>query len=57
MKKKAPALQHVNEPLLQVLQPEQVEVEVCRSEELDRRRGLTHDGYPRKTGHPTASNS
>jgi hypothetical protein len=43
MKKKAPALQHVNEPLLQVLHPEQVEVEVCRSEELDRRRGLTSE--------------
>ena len=41
MKKKAPALQHVNEPLLQVLHPEQVEV--CRSEELDRRRGLTSE--------------
>jgi len=43
MKKKAPALQHVNEPLLQVLHPEQVEVEVCRSEELDHRRGLTSE--------------
>jgi insertion element IS1 protein InsB len=31
----------VNEPLLQGLHPEQGEVEVCRSEELDRRRGLT----------------
>ena len=41
MKKKAPALQPVNEPLLQVLHPEQVEVEVCRCEELERRRGLT----------------
>ena len=35
MKKKALALQYVNEPLLQVLHPEQVKVEVCRSEELD----------------------
>jgi hypothetical protein len=26
---------------LQVLRPEQVEVEVCRAEELDGRRGLT----------------
>jgi insertion element IS1 protein InsB len=43
MKKKAPALQHVNEPLLQILHPEQVAVEVCRSEELDRRRGLTSE--------------
>ena len=33
----------MNEPLLQVLHPEQVEVEVCRSEELDRRRGLTSE--------------
>jgi hypothetical protein len=31
----------VNQPLLQVLHPEQVEV--CRSEELDRRRGLTSE--------------
>jgi len=43
MKKKAPALQHVHKPLLQVLHPEQVEVEVCRSEELDHRRGLTSE--------------
>src|SRR5215475_6521455 len=43
MKKKAPALQHVNEPLLQLLHPEPVEVEVCRSEELDRRRGRTSE--------------
>src|SRR6266852_5559158 len=43
MKKKAPALQHVNQPLLQVLPPEQVEGEVCRSEALDRRRGLTSE--------------
>jgi len=31
----------VHQPLLQVLHPEQVEVEICRSVELDRRRGLT----------------
>ncbi len=43
MKKKAPALQHVNQPLLQVLHPEQVEGEVCRSEALERRRGLTSE--------------
>jgi insertion element IS1 protein InsB len=36
-------LQHVNEPLLQSLRPEQVEVEICRSEELDRWRGLTSE--------------
>ena len=41
MKKKAPTLQHVNPPLLQILHPEQVEVAICRSEELERRRGLT----------------
>jgi insertion element IS1 protein InsB len=33
----------VNQPLLQVLHPEQVEVEICRSEELDRRRGRTSE--------------
>jgi insertion element IS1 protein InsB len=43
MKKKAPALQHVNEPLLQLLHLEHVEVAVCRSEELERRRGLTSE--------------
>ena len=43
MKKKAPALQHVNEPRLQSLHPEQVEGEICRSEELDRRRGLSSE--------------
>jgi len=31
----------VNQPLIQVLHPEQVEVEICRSEALERRRGLT----------------
>src|SRR5262245_61860360 len=29
--------------MLQILHPEQVEVEICRSEELDRRRGLTSE--------------
>jgi hypothetical protein len=43
MKKKAPALQQVHQPLLQVLHPAQVEVELCRAEELDRRRGLTSE--------------
>ena len=33
----------MNQPLLQSLHPEQVEVEICRSEELDRRRGLTSE--------------
>jgi hypothetical protein len=43
LKKKESTLQHVNQPLLQVLHPEHVEVEICRSEELDRRRGLTSE--------------
>jgi insertion element IS1 protein InsB len=47
----------VNEPLLQGLHPEHVEVEVCRSEELDRRRGLTSEldemwSYVRSKAHP-----
>ena len=33
----------MNQPLLHVVHPEQVEVEVCRSEALDRRRGLTSE--------------
>jgi insertion element IS1 protein InsB len=33
----------VNRKLLQLLHPEHVEVEICRSEELDRRRGLTSE--------------
>jgi insertion element IS1 protein InsB len=33
----------VNHRLLQVLRPEQVEVEVCRAEEVDRRRGRTSE--------------
>jgi insertion element IS1 protein InsB len=33
----------VNQVVLQVLQPEDVEVEICRSEGLDRRRGLTSE--------------
>jgi insertion element IS1 protein InsB len=43
MKKKAPALQHVNHAVLHVLQPEHVEVEICRSEALDYRCGLTSE--------------
>jgi len=47
----------VNQPLLQVLHPEQVEVESCRSEELERRRGLTSEldemwSYVRSTANP-----
>jgi insertion element IS1 protein InsB len=41
MKKKAPALAHVNHAVLQVLHSEHMEVEICRSEELDHSRGLT----------------
>jgi len=57
LKKKEPTLQHVNQPLLQVLHPEHVEVEICRSEELDRRRGLTSEldemwSYVRSKAHP-----
>src|SRR4029450_8157884 len=43
LEKKESDLKHVNQQLLQVLHPEQVEVEICRSEELDRRRGLTSE--------------
>jgi len=43
MKKTAPDLDQVNHAVLQVLHPDQVEVEVYRSEELDRRRGLTSE--------------
>ena len=47
----------MNEPLLQVLHPEQVEVEVCRAEELDRRRGRTAElddmgSYVQSKAHP-----
>jgi len=33
----------VNQAVLQHLHPEQVEVEICRAEELDQRRGLTSE--------------
>ena len=33
----------MNHAVLQVLHPEHVEVEICRSEELDQRRGLTSE--------------
>jgi insertion element IS1 protein InsB len=33
----------VNHALLRLLNPAQVEVEICRSEELDQRRGLTSE--------------
>src|SRR5215510_8564384 len=41
--KKAPEIQQVNRVVLQSLHPEQVEVEICRAEELDHRRGLTSE--------------
>jgi hypothetical protein len=40
MKKKAPALEQVNHAVLQGLHPEHIEVEICRAEELEHRRGL-----------------
>ena len=43
MKKKASDLEHVNHAVLPVLQPEHVEVAICRTEELDDRRGLTSE--------------
>jgi len=47
----------VNEPLLQSLHPEQVEGDICRSEELDRRRGLSAElddmgSFVRSQAHP-----
>ena len=36
-------LEQVNHTVLQVLNPEHVEVEMCRSEELDHRRGPTSE--------------
>jgi insertion element IS1 protein InsB len=43
LKKKETDLQQVNHVVLQVSHPEQVHVEIYRSEELDRRRGLTSE--------------
>ena len=41
--KKAPEIQQVKKVVLQSLHPEQVEVEICRAEELARRGGLTSE--------------
>ena len=41
--KKAPALEQVNQAVLQHLHPEHVEVEICRADELAQRRGLTSE--------------
>jgi IS1 family transposase/transposase-like protein len=43
LKKKAPDLHHVNHAVLQAVKPEHITVEMCRSEELDHRRGLTSE--------------
>ena len=43
LKKMAPDIQQVNQAALKHLPPEQVEVEICRAEELDQRRGLTSE--------------
>ena len=43
MKKKEPELHHVNQVVLAYLNPEQVEVEICRSDELEARRGLSSE--------------
>src|SRR5262249_23965470 len=39
----APALQQVNQAVLISSNPAQVEVDICRAEELERRRGLTSE--------------
>ena len=43
MKKKEPDLQQVNHAVLQHLQPDEVEVEICRADELEMRRGLSSE--------------
>jgi insertion element IS1 protein InsB len=43
MKKKEPHLEQVHQAVLKHLPPEQVEVEICRAEELEQRRGLTSE--------------
>jgi hypothetical protein len=43
MKKKDPALQHGHQAVLKHLSPEHVEVESCRAEALEPRRGLTSE--------------
>jgi hypothetical protein len=41
MKKKEPDLPQVNRAVLQSVHPEQGEVEICRAEALEQRRGRT----------------
>src|SRR5713101_6911585 len=43
LKKKEPDLQLVNQAVLAYLHPEQVEVAICRADELDQRRGLSSE--------------
>ena len=43
IKKKEPELRQVNQTILQHLPPEHVEVEICRADELEQRRGLTSE--------------
>src|SRR5215217_6275477 len=43
IKKKAPNLHQVNHAVLQAVNPEHIVVEMCRSEALDHRRGLTSE--------------
>jgi insertion element IS1 protein InsB len=43
IKKTEPNLDQVNHAVLELLHPDHVEVEVCRAEELEQRRGLTSE--------------
>ena len=43
LEKKAPALEHVNQAVLQHLPPEHVEVEIWRADALAVRRGLSSE--------------
>jgi insertion element IS1 protein InsB len=43
IKKKEPAIQHVNQAVLKHLDPKHVEVEIYRADELAQRRGLTSE--------------
>ena len=43
LKKKEPELEQVNQAVLTHVDPEQVEVEICRADELAQRRGLTSE--------------
>src|SRR5215813_2643151 len=43
LEKKEPDLQQVNHAVLQYLQPDEVEVDICRADELEVRRGLSSE--------------